>query len=152
MGSTEDALHEGSRHANPATASSTKDTPTISHGSCALFSTQREMTLFKPRLSTSPASNPEPTLTPADAVTFHNTSFFLAPSAMRMPNSLVRCTTEYETTLYKPTAANTSASTENAPNRIDTSRPLATSGSFRIQTSRSFRIQTSRSSTCPFAC
>src|SRR6201999_2463883 len=97
MGSTDDALREGSRQASAATARSTPDAPSISHGSRALFSTQREIKRFKPRLMTKPNSNPEPTLTPAEASTFHKTSLFCAPNAMRIPNSLVRWATEYET-------------------------------------------------------
>src|SRR6202451_3017506 len=45
MGSTEDALHDGTRQASPAAARSTKEAPRMSNGSSALlwapFSTQR---------------------------------------------------------------------------------------------------------------
>src|ERR1700722_5069808 len=95
IGSTEDALHDGTKQATPAAARSTTEAPRISNGSWPPpFSTQREISRLNPRLSASPASRPDPTLMPAEDSTFHNTSFFCAPNAMRMPNSFVRCTTE----------------------------------------------------------
>ena len=38
-----------------------------------------------------------------------------APSAVRIPNSRVRCSTEYATTLARPIAARPRATNENTP-------------------------------------
>jgi hypothetical protein len=82
MGSIDDALQDGTMQASAATARIAKETPRISIGSCAPFTTQREINRFSLKLSARPASNPEPTLKPIEAGTIRSTSLFRAPSAM----------------------------------------------------------------------
>jgi hypothetical protein len=94
MGSTDDALHDGIRHASPEANNNTTQVPINISALEALFSTQLEISRFNPTLKVTPATNPNPTLTPAELKTFRKTSPFCAPNARRMPNSFVRCATE----------------------------------------------------------
>jgi len=85
--------------------------------------THLAMILFRAKVKARPIRIPHPTLTNVDAKTIRNTWPRCAPSAMRIPNSFVRCATVYDTTLNRPTAASTSAIPKVA-------RPLAAGGSF----------------------
>ena len=79
---------------------------------------------------------PDATLAPAEDIATLSTCRREAPSAMRMPNSLVLCTTEYESTLNSPIAHRNNATIEN-PAKSAEYAPLAHTGSFLIHVSRS---------------
>ena len=93
-----------------------------------LPSAHRASTLLRAKVSATPAARPLPTLTTVEANTTPRTCPGCAPRAMRMPNSFVRCSTENETTLYRPVAASASAKTAKEPNSQATRCSCAHSG------------------------
>src|SRR5260221_8113957 len=99
IGSTEAARRAGATQASPATITSNTVTPPRMMGSRELSVTHFVATLSKIRLRANPAATPAPTFTDVAESTMRTTSRALAPSAMRIPNSLVLDATPYETTL-----------------------------------------------------
>src|SRR6059036_630390 len=89
LGSTEAARRAGAKQANPATATNSTAKPPRMIGSRELSVSHFCASLWKIRLSASPAANPPPTLTEVAESTSRTTSQARAPSAMRIPNSLV---------------------------------------------------------------
>src|SRR5216110_1004352 len=89
IGSIEAARRAGAKHAMAATADSRTVTPPRISGSRELSVTHREAALSKIRDRTTPASSPAPTFQDVAESTIRTTSRALAPSARRMPNSLV---------------------------------------------------------------
>ena len=87
IGSTEDARRNGTRHAVP---SSTKTATATALGSLEPPSTQLFISRVVPRLSDSPTTTPDTTPILAPLSTFLSTSLLFAPSAIRIPNLLVR--------------------------------------------------------------
>src|ERR1700722_4350390 len=138
MGLTRAALIAGTTQATDATSASAQVAANSNSGSRELSAAQLAITRFRATVNTIPATIPAPTLNTVELKTMRSTCPRFAPSARRIPNSFVRCTTVYETTLYNPTDAKASASAANPPNSHDTSCPRAYSGSRVIQCSRSF--------------
>lgn len=99
IGSTFEARRAGKAHAMPATAMSTRLALAKMTGSRELPSAHVAKILFKPSVRPRPARMPLPKLTSIEANTIHRICSRCAPSAMRMPNSLVRWVTAYDTTL-----------------------------------------------------
>jgi hypothetical protein len=99
MGSTDNALRAGARDAIAAVISSNSTAPAMNSKGLPVVPAQAAR--MRPRLAlrTSPVAIPKPTPVPAEAATERMTSHGVAPNAMRIPNSLLRCATEYETTL-----------------------------------------------------
>ena len=69
-----------------------------------------------------PMTMPAAVLTSAMRVATHRTFVRGAPSAKRMPNSVVRWATLYATRLKMPTSASPSAMAEKTPNKMEKSR------------------------------
>src|ERR1700744_2998489 len=99
MGSVEAARRAGARLAATAEAISRTTTKVRMMGSREDSLIQRVAILLKARLRIRPTNNPEPTLLAVDERTRRKTSEAFAPRARRIPNSLVRVATPYETTL-----------------------------------------------------
>ena len=99
MGSVEAARRAGARLAATAALISRTVTTVRMMGSREVSLTQRVANLLKARLRIKPMTRPEPTLPAVDESTRRKTSAAFAPRARRMPNSLVRVATLYETTL-----------------------------------------------------
>jgi hypothetical protein len=55
---------------------------------------QREIKRFMPKLIVNPNNNPEPTLTPAEAGTFHKTVFLRAPPAATICSNVRKWTVQ----------------------------------------------------------
>ena len=93
IGSTLEARRAGTAHANPDTTLRrivpAKRTTGSRGFACAHFA----MTWFKAKERAIPAKIPAPRLTEAARKTIRSTSARCAPSAIRIPNSLVRCAT-----------------------------------------------------------
>ena len=99
MGSVEAARRAGARLAATAALISRTVTTVRMMGSREVSLTQRVASLLKARLRIKPTTRPEPTLPAVEESTRRKTSVAFAPRARRMPNSLVRVATLYETTL-----------------------------------------------------
>src|SRR5579862_1651177 len=99
MGSVDAARRAGARLAATAEAISRTTTKVRMMGSREVSLTQRVASLLNARLRIRPTSRPEPTLLAVEERTRRKTSAAFAPRARRMPNSLVRVATLYETTL-----------------------------------------------------
>src|ERR1700746_1283101 len=111
-GSTVEARRAGSRHARAAEPTLIVVAQSKITGSRALPSPHLATRPLSPRHRTTPANKPPPTLIVVEANTIQSTCLRCAPSAIRIPNSFVRCATVYETTLYSPTTESSSAKTE----------------------------------------
>src|SRR6185295_8495658 len=75
-----------------------------------------------PMANGTPNSRPTSTRAEAPRRTSRTTFARSAPSAMRIPISLVRCATVYAVTTYIPTAASRRATIPNRPARLATAR------------------------------
>src|SRR5579863_9330339 len=104
MGSTPEARQAGRAQASVATSDNTNVAARSRRGSRELSAAQLAITLLRARVRTTPARIPPPTLNTVELKTMRRTWARLAPRAMRIPNSLVRWATVYETTLNSPTA------------------------------------------------
>src|ERR1700722_16087957 len=99
MGSVLAARRAGARLAATAEATSRTTTKGRISGGGGVLLPQRGASLLKATLRMRPTMRPEPTLPAVEDKTRRKTSVAFAPSARRMPNSLVRVATPYETTL-----------------------------------------------------
>jgi hypothetical protein len=93
IGSTEDALRAGIKAAKAAVTIRTKVTAVKISGFWTLPSAHFDNTRLKKRLRTTPQTTPPSTWVAVDARTSFTTLPRVAPSAIRMPNSLVLCAT-----------------------------------------------------------
>ena len=93
MGSIDDARRVGINAAKPDIRTRSKVTPAKASGSCELPSAHFARTPLNIRLSRTPHTSPAMTLRAVEANTSRSTCHGVAPRAMRMPNSLVRCAT-----------------------------------------------------------
>src|SRR6266480_3394025 len=93
IGSTADARRAGIAQANPDTKPRSKVPAKRMAGSRGFACAHFAMIWFRANERAIPPKIPAPRLTDADLKTIRSTSARCAPSAMRIPNSLVRCAT-----------------------------------------------------------
>src|SRR5215831_21156798 len=115
MGSVLEAFHAGREPAARAALSNIVSADTRDHGSPGLTPKRRDsMTFEAPSAIGRPIANPIIASNRTSRSTIQRTVSRCAPSAIRIPISLVRRATAYDVAPYNPTHAITSDSSANA--------------------------------------